>query len=343
MAPSLATQRAAASAASSAPPTRKPAARASPAPVVSITSAGSAARSFPSTLNPAAPRLSTSRPGTSPPIAASSPSFAKTSVRIEQLEPFQQLLGPVLGDSGGRSKVDADPAALCLDRAGGLRRGLLYRAAQKRVPREMQPLAACEPTHVEFFGSEERRDPAVGEHRPASVTRHERDDHAVPAVLDRAEQLDAMRRELPSSQLGGRVGAALADEASLGPERSRPGRDVRRLAARADPRLRRPLQVRPAAPARPDDDVQEQVAECAQAHRGIVSGGLVECAHGRRRSQGRPPPLACRRRRDRSFGRDRGREAQAAGQHPLAASPRVRPGRVRRRSLPSRNDRARGG
>ena len=60
-------------------------------------------------------------------------------VRIEQLEAIQQLLGPVLDDSGGRSKVDADPAALRLHRAGSLRSRLLDRAAQERVPREMQP------------------------------------------------------------------------------------------------------------------------------------------------------------------------------------------------------------
>ena len=59
IAPSLATHRAAASAASSGPPTRNPAASASPAPVVSTTSAGAAGTSRPSTVKPAAPRFAT--------------------------------------------------------------------------------------------------------------------------------------------------------------------------------------------------------------------------------------------------------------------------------------------
>src|SRR6266511_3553942 len=62
IAPSLATQRAATSTASSGPPTRKPAASASPAPVVSTTSpptAGSSTSFSPRTTIPRAPRLTT--------------------------------------------------------------------------------------------------------------------------------------------------------------------------------------------------------------------------------------------------------------------------------------------
>src|SRR2546422_10314802 len=61
-APSRATQRAAASRASCAPPTRKPAASASPAPVASTMSperAGSSSRFWPRTSTPRDPRLTT--------------------------------------------------------------------------------------------------------------------------------------------------------------------------------------------------------------------------------------------------------------------------------------------
>src|SRR5439155_13133452 len=56
IAPSFATHRAAASRASSAPPTRNPAASASPAPVESTTAPGSGAISSSAARNPRAPR-----------------------------------------------------------------------------------------------------------------------------------------------------------------------------------------------------------------------------------------------------------------------------------------------
>src|SRR6266700_8004358 len=59
MAPTCATQRAAVSTASSGPPTTKPAASASPAPVVSTASAGTASKSSPFTEIPRLPRLRT--------------------------------------------------------------------------------------------------------------------------------------------------------------------------------------------------------------------------------------------------------------------------------------------
>src|SRR5262249_51638004 len=84
IAPGFATQRAAASRPSSTPPTRKPAAKASPAPVVSTASTGLAACSSLSppadTTTPAGPRLTTSVAARgSPPSAASSRSPAKTT------------------------------------------------------------------------------------------------------------------------------------------------------------------------------------------------------------------------------------------------------------------------
>src|SRR3990170_4820599 len=81
IAPIRCTHRAAVSRARSGPPTMKPAARASPAPVVSTTcSTGSAARSSPSNEQPRAPRLTIHlAPGSGPPTMRSSSSFEKTT------------------------------------------------------------------------------------------------------------------------------------------------------------------------------------------------------------------------------------------------------------------------
>src|SRR5581483_5760542 len=78
IAPIRAQQRAAASRPSSGPPTRKPAAKASPAPVVSTTSVGTAASRRPSTSTPRAPRFTT-HAASSRPNASRSRAPAKTS------------------------------------------------------------------------------------------------------------------------------------------------------------------------------------------------------------------------------------------------------------------------
>src|SRR5439155_17535243 len=82
IAPGCATQRAAASSASSRPPTTNPAAKASPAPVASTTSpsrAGNSTRSSPSTSRPRAPRFTTAVGASpyAPPTISPSASFAK--------------------------------------------------------------------------------------------------------------------------------------------------------------------------------------------------------------------------------------------------------------------------
>src|SRR6185312_3268023 len=78
-APMVATQRAAASSPSSGPPRRNPAARASPAPVVSTTSAGRASNEMPPTTMPSAPRFTTSVSVSISPTSSASSALAKTT------------------------------------------------------------------------------------------------------------------------------------------------------------------------------------------------------------------------------------------------------------------------
>ncbi len=89
--PSFAQQRAAASRPSSTPPTRKPAANASPAPVGSTSSVGRAACSTPSTLTPRAPRL-IAQAASSPPKASRSRSVANTEVGGRGADPRDKRL-----------------------------------------------------------------------------------------------------------------------------------------------------------------------------------------------------------------------------------------------------------
>src|SRR2546428_3603442 len=111
-APNRATQRAAASTASFGPPTRKPAASASPAPVASTTSpsrAGNSTRSSPSTSTPRAPRLTTAV-GASPyaaPTISHSASFAKITSGSSSSSCPRKRCGPY-----SRMRVHAERSTL---------------------------------------------------------------------------------------------------------------------------------------------------------------------------------------------------------------------------------------
>src|SRR6185437_2602953 len=114
IAPSLPTQRAAASTASSGPPTRKPAAKASPAPVASTTSteaAGNSTRSSPRTSTPRAPRLTTAV-GASPyaaPTISHSASLAKITSGARRSSTSRKRTGPY-----SRIRVQAERSTLTL-------------------------------------------------------------------------------------------------------------------------------------------------------------------------------------------------------------------------------------
>ena len=126
-------------------------------------------------------------------------------------------------------------------------------------------LAALEPRGVELFRAERGRRAAVREHRALAVVVDERADDPASA-LGRADDLDPAGGETASRELTGVVRAPLADEPRAGAELGRPGRDVRRLAAGREVRLRRCVRARRHRPTEPHDDVERQVAEGADEH-----------------------------------------------------------------------------
>ena len=76
-----------------------------------------------------------------------------------------------------------------------------------------------------------------------------------------------MRRELTADELARRIVPALGDAASLGSERGRPGRDVRRLASGACPRAGAHVVPVGERLLQPYDHVEHHVAEGRDLHR----------------------------------------------------------------------------
>src|SRR5581483_3485604 len=103
----------------------------------------------------------------------------------------------------------------------------------------VQMVAALEPGRVDVAGAQPGRGAPVGDERALAVRGDERDDDAAGAREPRAAELDSVAREPLGREPAGAVLREHADEAGAGTESSRPGGDVRRLAARPDGRLRR--------------------------------------------------------------------------------------------------------
>ena len=163
IAPSCAQHRAAAARPSSAPPTRKPAASASPAPVVSTTVAATAAWSRPSTERPCAPALQ-------------HPACVDRSDRLALALGCEHELGFELAQPSTEAVVDERPGG-DVDgdlRAGGPGQGgcrerrVGERSAQQRVTGDVQHVA-IEPRGVELVGCQVDGRASVGGHRPVAV------------------------------------------------------------------------------------------------------------------------------------------------------------------------------
>ena len=183
-------------------------------------------------------------------------------------------------------------------RAGGFgragRRGG-DRLAQQRVAGEVQHVAG-EPGVVELVGPKLGRGAAIGGHR-AVARGGERDDDA-SAALARPDDLGSVPGEFAGRQLAGRVRATLADHTGVGAERLRPGRDVRRLAARAGVRDRDAVVSDHERAVEVHDHVEEQVAESGQPHRKIVAWTTTVAPAGSARSRSAAssaPPVRSRR------------------------------------------------
>jgi hypothetical protein len=106
--------------------------------------------------------------------------------------------------------------------------------------------------------------PAVGRHRAVARGRDRHDDARTPA--HRPHDLDAARAQRARHELARVVVASLPDEPRLPAERLRPGRHVRRLAARRRARLRNLVVSRDELGVEPDDHVEEEIAEGRQPH-----------------------------------------------------------------------------
>lgn len=130
----------------------------------------------------------------------------------------------------------------------------------------MQVIAVGEPRRVDLVGAQVSRRSAVGGHRAVSFRRDEGADRA-RTTLDRPDDVDAVARESAADELARVVGACLPDETCRRAQLGRPRRHVRRLPAGPDTNLRVGIPSVGNRPGEPDDDVEGQVAECADEHR----------------------------------------------------------------------------
>ena len=138
---------------------RKPAANASPAPVVSTTSTSSdgssVSPSAPRTTLPFAPRLTTTVGAVSDPEQIGLGLVGEDHLGIHRFQRRPERLDAGFLDGGGGAEVDADPNAT---RRGGQRR-FAKRRVDQAVPGDVQPLAAVQPGRVQLLGGERGRDP----------------------------------------------------------------------------------------------------------------------------------------------------------------------------------------
>ena len=273
-------------------------------------------------------------PGTLPPIAASSPSFANTTSGRRSSSRPSRRSGPVLGDPRRRGEVDADPPALRLHGSGRLRGGLLDRPAQQRVAGEVQPVAAAEPAHVELLRPQERarrRDPRASSGSPSAETSETTtplrpsstgpststprlaSSRAVSSAAPSVPRLPTNRASAPSSA------AQAATFADCPPAPTRVSTRALRVGARG---ARRSARSRRGAGRR----------GCRRAR--------LQSSHGRRPAPRGSVALLRLRRADRRLGRDRHRETPPREER---AAPRRRAGRLRGRAVPPGDAGARSG
>ena len=325
IAPSFAQQRAAVAMPSSAPPTRKPAASASPAPVVSTTSTSTAGWSTPSTLRPRAPRFSTQRVvERADRLAARARSRRRGRARARATRRAERVV-----DERPRREVERDRSRRARGRRGRRVGRGRDRLAQQRVAGDVEHVA-IEPRRLELVRRELGRGAAVGGHR-AVARRGDRDDDAGPA-RDRA----AVRRRRAARARAGRARRPrrrrAADEASprrraTPPTRRRspPGRRGRCacVAGWSSPGTSARVEAH--------DHVEEQVAEGHDPHGAkLVAWKATVAARGcaRSRSAGSSARRACSRRpaarRSRRSRRPGERPGRARGVRGRAVLPRAR-------------------
>ena len=333
--PERATQRAAASSPSSIPPTRKPAASASPG-AGRVDHLRRQRRELLDARG-TAPRPRASRASRRPsPRARRRRRPSPTRARWRRRRPAPPRRGSH-GSAPDRRRGSRStrrgrrpPAPRAPAPALPRQRRFGDRLRQQRVAREVQPRAALEPHRLELVRAQLDRDPAVGRHRPLAVRRDERHHHAGRAGHDRPDELDSARSSSARASAPAASSACLATQRAPLAELGRPRRNVRRLAAGREPGLDRRVGAARERLASPHDHVEQRVAESADHEAPLQSW------HGPRAAVG-PPALVRDRRPARRLGRARRSAAPAPPEAPGPAGPR----RLRGRALLPRDARAR--
>ena len=228
IAPTRATQRAAVSRASCGPPTMKPAASASPAPVESTTSVAIAGCSWPPTRIPRAPALHDSHLGLD--VADCLP-LALVAEDDVWTDPGERLAHRVAEarDVRPRREIDAHAGAVLARESGCAHGRAGDRRAHQRVAGQMQRVA-LEPFGIEVILAQFGRGATVRGHRAVAFRLHERDDDAGSLAAGPASstpRASSSRRSIaPASS-----SACTATMRAAGSEVGCPGGDVRRLSA----------------------------------------------------------------------------------------------------------------
>ena len=248
-------------------------------------------------------------PGSGPPEHGVLVLVREHDVRLERLHERPEALGARVPDGAPGREVDADPRAAHAGEIDRAYRGAHDGFGEKGVAGDVQ-VVAREPGRTQLDRLEEARHPAVGEHRPRAVRVDERDDDAVPGLLDGPDELHAEPLEGLCGEPARSITAPLAHPTCGCPERGGPRSDVRALAPgrqrHACGRVRIARDVR----LDPDHDVERKIPERDHLH-------ALRSSHGRRgRGAGSTRPSRAdalvRPRRPRRRVRRRGRAASCS-------------------------------
>ena len=293
------------------------------------TGARSSRASSVTTVQPRGPRLITPVGAVryAPPSISHSASVAKRTSGATASSSSRNAHRPVRADLRPRGDVDGDArAALAREPRREQRRRRRSARAAARSRRCGGRRSRATPGRARPARSVGATPRSEAIERSPSAPTIETTTPVAPGA-DRPDELDAARRELARDELARRVVAALRDAARVRAERRRPGRDVRRLAARAGPRRARARRRRERAAPR------AARSRRASRRRGLRSA-LLQSSHGRRR-QSRSTAFVPHRRRRRRVRRGRGRPPppRPRAPPPRAAAPSGRPRRVRRGAL----------
>ena len=191
-------------------------------------------------------------------------------------ELFAKSSGAVRADARPRGQVDADLRAVGVRKLRRALGGRVDRRRQQGVAGDVQTVAR-EPVSVEVVGCQRRGRASIRRHRPLSLGRHEGDDDAVSAG-DRADEVDPARGQVRAQPDAHSVVPASCDAPRLGAELGRPGSDVGRLAPRGCPGRSVRIVAGYELFLQQDDHVEQEITESHDQH-----GATIVPWHGEQR------------------------------------------------------------